>query len=74
MGEGNVQNFYYFVGDDSTTPNDTFTGGNGGWNAALFGDPLAKFDIQRNGPTTTITSRFLLPAEDGLSYLLLTHA
>jgi hypothetical protein len=71
-GANNVGNEYYFVGQDSangTAPSDTFHGGSGGWNIAIFADARSNYTIStqiENGPNiTTIASNGDDPAHTG---------
>ena len=72
-GETNVNNEYYFVGQDGasgTTPADTFHGGSGGWNIAIFADARSDYtistQIESSGPNiTTIASNGDDPAHTG---------
>jgi hypothetical protein len=72
-GANNVNNEYYFVGQDAANgaaPSDTFHGGgSGGWNIAIFADARADYTIAtqiENGPNvTTITSDGADPAHTG---------
>ena len=56
----NVNNTYYFVGQDTTTTGgsgltDSFTGGSGGWNVAILPDPVKDyFNTTNNGVTTVL--------------------
>ncbi len=51
-GENNVNNLYYFVGEDTTSgpgPTDTFTGGSNGWNIAVFADARSDYSFATDG-------------------------
>jgi hypothetical protein len=69
-GENNVNNLYYFIGaTGGANPTDTFTGGTGGWNIAVFGDSRSDYTIStqvESGPNqTTIASNGDDPAHTG---------
>ena len=70
-GANGVNNLYYFVGDAAggAAPHDTFHGGSGGWNIAIFADARSDYTIStqiENGPNiTTITSDGADPAHTG---------
>jgi hypothetical protein len=72
-GANGVNNEYYFVGQDSANgaaPSDTFHGGLGGWNIAIFADARSDYSIStqiENGAPniTTITSNGDDPAHTG---------
>jgi hypothetical protein len=67
-GENNVNNEYYFVGQDSLNgpPVDHFTGGSNGWNIAIFGDGRSDYTISTDGSgNTTIGSNGLDPGHSG---------
>jgi hypothetical protein len=57
-GENNVNNNYYYVGQDTTGqgPSDAFNGGAFGWNTAIFPDAEANYTIQTANGTTTVTN------------------
>ena len=62
VGENNVNNTYYYIGQDSTSqwpqtapPSDTFTGGNNGWNVAILTGPRSNYTITTSNGTTVIT-------------------
>ncbi len=58
-GENNVNNLYYYVGEDfvgSTPPSDTFHGGSNGWNVAVFPDARGNYTIVSSGGGTLITN------------------
>ena len=47
-GATGVNNFYYYVGADTTIgsgPSDTFNGGTGGWNVAVFADGMPDYSV-----------------------------
>ena len=51
-GENNVNNTYYYVGQNTTAtgPTDNFTGGGGtAWNVAILPDPATDYTITING-------------------------
>jgi hypothetical protein len=57
-GANGVDNEYYFVGQDSANgaaPSDTFQGGSGGWNIAIFADARSDYSITPNGSAYVIT-------------------
>ncbi len=72
-GANNVNNVYYFVGDNTTSgsgPTDSFTGGSNGWNIAIFSDARSDYmistQVENNGPNiTTIASNGDDPAHTG---------
>ena len=71
-GANGVNNLYYFVGDAAggAAPSDTFHGGSGGWNIAIFADARSDYTIStliENGEpnVTTITSDGADPAHTG---------
>ena len=68
-GENNVNNEYYFVGQDTSSgsgPTDHFTGGNNGWNVAIFSDARADYTITSGGPNAaTVSSDGLDPEHTG---------
>ncbi len=48
FGENDVNNFYYYIGQNTTVgpgPTDTFTGGDNGINVAIFSDPISDYTI-----------------------------
>ena len=57
FGGNNVNNAYYYVGQNTTTgagPTDSFTGGSGsGWNVAILPDARSYYEISTNGAVTT---------------------
>jgi hypothetical protein len=61
-GAANVDNFYYYVGENTTSqsshfgPSDTFSGGTGtAWNEAVFGDTRSDYAIAPSGSGFTVT-------------------
>ena len=63
IGENNVNNTYYFVGQNATGqgasdtgPSDIFHGGTGGWNEAIFPDTIANYNIVGTISGNTITN------------------
>jgi hypothetical protein len=58
FGENNVNNFYYFVGQNinGNGPTDSFTGGLNGWNAAVFPDARSNYSITTNGSTISVAN------------------
>ena len=63
IGENNVNNTYYFVGQNATGqgasdtgPSDIFHGGTGGWNEAIFPDTIANYTIVGTISGNTITN------------------
>jgi len=55
-GGNNVNNFYDFIGSPTGTPTDSFTGGSGGFNEAVFIDARSLFTITQNGITASAVS------------------
>jgi probable HAF family extracellular repeat protein len=59
IGENNVDNLYYFVGQnavdvvDGVTPTDAFTGGSNGWNIAIFPNQRSDYSITPDGGSMT---------------------
>jgi hypothetical protein len=56
-GENNVNNTYYYVGQNTTIgsgPTDVFTGGTGGWNTAIFPDDAVNYKITPSGSSYLI--------------------
>ncbi len=48
VGENNVNNFYYYIGQNTTSspgPTDSFTGGDNGFNVAIFPDAISNYTI-----------------------------
>jgi hypothetical protein len=71
-GENNVNNEYYFVGQNQNTsngpgPTDHFTGGSSaGWNVAIFSDARSDYTITSGGPNAaTVTSNGIDPEHNG---------
>ncbi|MBV9462187.1 MAG: hypothetical protein JO141_32370, partial [Bradyrhizobium sp.] len=67
VGENNVNNEYYDVGQGSTSsaPVDHFTGGSSGWNVAIFDDARSDYTISTNGGVTSVASNGLDPEHSG---------
>ena len=58
-GENDVNNLYYYVGQDHvgpSPPSDIFNGGSNGWNVAIFPDARANYTIQQAGSSILITN------------------
>jgi hypothetical protein len=55
-GANGVNNFYDFIGSPTATPTDSFTGGTGSFNEAVFTDARSNFTITLNGGTATVQS------------------
>ena len=58
-GGNNVNNYYYFVGQDTLTsaPTDHFNGGTGtAWNEAIFADSRSNYNVSTTNGVTTVTN------------------
>ena len=68
-GATGVNNLYYYVGEDAaygTGSSNTFTGGSGGWNIAIFPDARSDYSLTTNASNvTTIASNGNDPAHLG---------
>ena len=60
VGANNVNNTYYYVGENTTVgsgPTDSFTGGTGtSWNVAILPDAPSNYTITTNGGVTTLVN------------------
>jgi hypothetical protein len=69
VGENNVNNIYYYVGQNTTGtgPTDSFTGGSGtAWNVAIFPDARSDYSFPTNGsPVASVASNGDDPAHTG---------
>ena len=67
IGENNVNNTYYYVGQNATGsgPTDSFTGGTNGWNVAILPDALSNYTITTLNGVTTLTNATGDPAHRG---------
>src|SRR5260370_35414199 len=57
-GETNDTNFYYFVGQNTSTsaPTDHFNGGTTRWTEAIFSDSRSNYTISTTNGVTTVTN------------------